>query len=151
MRKYYTMAYCESWRFKMEQDENIQVIQDLYAAFGRGDVPGLLALLDENVDWHINGRPQETPFAGRRQGRAQIAGLFQSVVLSCDILEFGPDEVLIFGDHVLSLGYERVRVKATGREFENNWAHLFTLKDGRIVRLREFSDKAAVAEALRLL
>jgi uncharacterized protein len=59
--------------------------------------------------------------------------------------------VLIFGEHILSLGYERVRVKDTGREFESNWAHLFTLKNGRIVRLREFSDTAAMADALKKL
>jgi ketosteroid isomerase-like protein len=41
----------------MEQEENVQVVQDLYAAFSRGDMPGLLALLDEHVDWHFNGRP----------------------------------------------------------------------------------------------
>ncbi|MFZ0546504.1 MAG: nuclear transport factor 2 family protein [Candidatus Promineifilaceae bacterium] len=133
----------------MEQDDNVQVVQDLYAAFGRGDLPGLLALLDENVDWHFNGRPQDIPFAGRWQGHIRIVDLFRTIDLNCDVLEFGPDEVLIFDNHVLSLGYERVRVKATGREFETNWAHLFTLKDGRVVRLREFYDTAAMANALR--
>jgi hypothetical protein len=133
----------------MEQEENVQVVQDLYAAFSRGDMPGLLALLDEHVDWHFNGRPQDIPFAGHWQGRARMEDFFRTVALSCDILEFGPDEVLIFGDHVLSLGYERVRVKATGREFETHWAHLFTLKNGRVVRLREFSDTAAMADALK--
>jgi ketosteroid isomerase-like protein len=134
----------------MEQDDCVQVVQDLYAAFGRGDMAGMLALLDEDVDWYFNGRPQDIPFAGHWQGHTRMADFFQTVTTTCDILEFGPDEVLIFGNHILSLGYERVRVKTTGREFESNWAHLFTVKEGRIIRLREFYDTAAMVDALKV-
>jgi ketosteroid isomerase-like protein len=40
-----------------------------------------------------------------------------------------------------------VRVRANGREFETDWVHLFTVRDGQIVRLREFYDTAVMAEA----
>lgn len=129
------------------QDENVQVIQDVYTAFGQGNIPGVLDLLDEDVDWTFNGRSEDIPFGGRWQGKAKMMDFFQTVGATCDVLEFGPNEVISFGEHVLSLGHERVRVRATGRVFESDWAHLFQVIDGRVVRLREFYDTAAIAEA----
>jgi hypothetical protein len=127
--------------------EEMQVVQDLYAAFGRGDMPGLLNLLDEMVDWHFNGRPEDIPFGGRWQGRAGMMDFFRAVGETCEVLAFGPDEVIALGEHVLALGHERIRVRATGREFETDWAHLFMVQDGQIVRVREFYDTAVMAKA----
>jgi ketosteroid isomerase-like protein len=133
----------------MNEKNNVQVVQDLYGAFGRGDMPGILELLDEKVDWHFNGRPNDIPFAGQWQGHSEMADFFRTVGETCDVLEFGPNEVLVLDDHVLSLGHERVRVRQTGLEFESNWAHLFSFQDGRIARLREYYDTAAMAEAFK--
>ncbi|GJM42049.1 MAG: hypothetical protein DHS20C20_23310 [Ardenticatenaceae bacterium] len=131
----------------IELDENVQVVQDLYAAFGRGDIPGLLGLLAEDVEWHFNGRPEDIPFGGRWQGHAEMMEFFRTVGETCEVLAFGPNEVIAMGDHVLSLGREHVRVRATGREFETDWAHLFTVQGGEVVRLREYYDTAVMAEA----
>jgi ketosteroid isomerase-like protein len=110
-------------------------------------MPGLLNLLDEQVDWHFNGRPEDIPFGGRWQGRAGMMDFFRAVGETCEVLAFGPDEVIALGEHVLSLGHERIRVRATGREFETDWAHLFMVQDGQIVRVREFYDTAVMAKA----
>jgi hypothetical protein len=40
-------------------------------------------------------------------------------------------------------------VKSTGHIFETDWAHLFTIHDGKISRLQEFYDTATVAAAFR--
>lgn len=128
-------------------EENVQVVQDLYAAFGQGDVPALLGLLAEDVDWHFNGRSQDIPFGGHWQGRSEMMAFFRIVGETCEVLAFGPNEVITLGEHVLALGHERVRVRATGREFETDWAHLFTVRQGQIVRLREFYDTAVMARA----
>jgi ketosteroid isomerase-like protein len=129
------------------QAEAVQVVQDFYAAWGRWDVAALLALLDDEVEWHFNGRPQDIPFAGRWLGQAQMVDFLQTVALSCDVLEFGPHEIIPLGEHILSLGYEQVKVKTTGRTFETDWAHLFTVRHGKVVRLREFCDTAVMARA----
>ncbi len=128
-------------------DENVQVVQDLYAAFGRGDMPGLLGLLAEDVDWYFNGRSEDIPFAGRWQGRDGMMDFFRIVGETCEVFSFGPNEVVALGEHVLLLGHERVRVRATGREYESDWAQLFTVREGAIVRMREFYDTAVIARA----
>lgn len=132
-----------------ENDNPIQVVQELYAAFGQADITAILNLLDEQVDWHFVGRPQDVPFAGQRQGHQQMIDFFVTIDQTCEVLEFGPHEVIPMGDHVLALGHEQVRVKATDHIFETDWAHLFTVRDGKVVRLREFYDTAVMAAAFK--
>lgn len=133
----------------MSEQANLQVVSGLYAAFGRGDMPGILATLDEEVDWLFNGRSSDVPFAGHFHGHAGMLQFFGTVGPLVHIHEFGPTEVHTFGDHVLALGHERVGVRATGKVFETAWIHFFTVKGGKIVRLREYYDTARMAEAFR--
>jgi ketosteroid isomerase-like protein len=56
--------------------ENIGIVQNGYAAFGRGDIPGLLSLLDDNVEWKTPGAA-DLPTAGTRRGRAEVGDFFR--------------------------------------------------------------------------
>ena len=61
--------------------------------------------------------------------------------------QFEPREFVDQGDTVFVLGYELSLVKPTGRTFENEWAHVFTLRDGKIAKFRAFEDTAAQVAA----
>jgi ketosteroid isomerase-like protein len=54
-------------------------------------------------------------------------------------------DFLVKGEMVAALGFEKMRVKSTGKEYQSNWVHLYTLCNGKIVRFEEFIDTAAVA------
>lgn len=133
----------------MNEKNEVAVVQDLYTAFGQGDLPAILAVLDEEVDWFFNGRSSDIPFAGHRQGHQQMIAFFATVAETCEVQAFGPHEMLTCGEYVVSLGSERVLVRATGRVFETEWVHLFTIRNGKIVRLREYYDTAVMAEAFK--
>jgi ketosteroid isomerase-like protein len=46
--------------------DNVQVIRNAYEAFERGDIPAVIALLDENVEWEVTDvLPQGGAFRGR--------------------------------------------------------------------------------------
>ena len=66
-----------------------------------------------------------------------------------EVLEFEPREFIAQGDKVVSLGNYRWRVKDTGREFKSDFVHIFTIRDGKIVRFREHLDTAAAAAAYK--
>ena len=61
--------------------------------------------------------------------------------------QFEPRKFVDQGGTVVVLGYERSLVKPTGRTFENEWAHVFTLRDGKIAKFRAFEDTAAQVAA----
>ena len=132
-----------------EQVENTQVVQDLYAAFGRGDMPSILGLLAEDVDWHFVGQLEDIPFAGQWRGHQEMIDFFSIAAQTCEVLAFGPNEVLSYDDHVISFGHERVKVRDTGQVFESDWVHIFKVRSGKVVQLREFYDTEAVAKAFR--
>ena len=64
-----------------------------------------------------------------------------------DFEQFEPREFVAQGDTVVVVGYERTRVKPTGRTFEQEWAHVYTLRNGKIAKGRFIEDTAAQVAA----
>ena len=130
----------------MSDQTNLDVVQQAYAAFGQGDIPALLEFLTDDVKWTMQG-PSVIPWSGTRHGREGVAEFFSLVGETIEFEQFEPREFLAQGDTVVVLGYERSRVKATGRTFEQEWAHVYTLRNGKIAKGRFIDDTAAQAAA----
>jgi ketosteroid isomerase-like protein len=121
---------------------NAGVVQETYEAVGRGDIPALLDLLTDDVEWTFQG-PSSIPFAGTRRGREGVAEFFSLVGENLEFQEFEPREFVAQGDTVVVLGLERSLVKPTGRAFEQEWAHVYTLRDGKVATFLALEDTAA--------
>jgi ketosteroid isomerase-like protein len=126
---------------------NSKIVMETYAAVGRGDLPALLDLLAEEVVWSLQG-PAEVPFAGIYDGREGVATFFQRVGETLAVEQFEPRTVIAQGDTVVVLGSERSRAHASGRPLVMEWAHVYTISDGRITAFRAFEDTAALVAAL---
>ena len=97
-----------------DHKRNVPIIEKLYEAFRHGDLSSIQSLLDENVDWLFVGPSEELPWAGPRHGRAAtMESFFRIAAEKLEVLEFESRELMEFDDKVLSLGHERMRVKAT--------------------------------------
>lgn len=125
---------------------NVDVVQETYEAVGRGDIPAVLGLLTDNVEWTLQG-PSMIPFAGTRRGRGGVAEFFSLVGKNLEFEQFEPREFVVQGDTVAVLGYERSVIKPTGRTLEQEWTHVYTLRDGKIAKFRAFEDTAALVVA----
>ena len=131
----------------MSDSTNVDVIRRFYGAFGRGDIPAALELLADDVEW-IFRAPSVIPFAGTRRGREGVAEFFSLVGETLEFQQFEPREFVAQGDMVVVLGFERNFIKPTGRTFEQEWAHVYALRDGKIAKHRGFEDTAAYVAAL---
>ena len=132
----------------MSESGNVQVVKDAYAAFMRGDINGVLALVTDNVDWHaVKGAEGAAPHAGARKGRAAVADFFAKLGASTDFSSFEPREFIAQGDQVAVIGDYSATVKGTGRSVTSDWVMVFTVKDGRIARFREWTDSAQLVRA----
>ena len=118
------------------------VVQETYEAVGRGDIPTLLDLLTDDVEWTFQG-PSSIPFAGTRRGREGVAEFFSLVGANIEFQDFEPREFVAQGDTVVVLGFERSLVKHTRRAFEQEWAHVYTLRDGKVAKFLSIEDTAA--------
>ena len=63
--------------------------------------------------------------------------------------EFTPEQFVARDDQVIVFGHERMRTRAGGRVYGTDWVHVFTMRDGKIVGFREYTDTATIVEALR--
>jgi len=121
---------------------NAEVVQETYEAVGRGDVPALLDLLTDDVEWTFQG-PSAIPFAGTRRGREGVAEFFSLVGGNLEFERFEPREFIAQGDTVVVLGFERSLIKPTGRTFGQEWAHVYRLRDGKVAEFLALEDTAA--------
>lgn len=132
----------------MSDSRNVEIIREVYAAFVAGDLELALGRVAPGAVWEGPETPG-VPWGGTRHGREGAASFFAAIDDAAEVELFEPRTFVAQGDAVVVLGFERLRVKATGRTYESHWAHAFTLKDGKIVRYREYADTAAVAAAFR--
>ncbi|HMF56201.1 MAG TPA: nuclear transport factor 2 family protein [Pyrinomonadaceae bacterium] len=130
----------------MSEQDNVQVVQQAYQNFKAGNIEALLGQMSDDVDWQL-AEMENVSFSGRRKGRDGVAQFFSLLAEDQDVLQFEPHEFIAQGDKVAALGQYRWRVKSNGREYGGDWAHVFTIQDGKIKGFHEYMDTAAAAEA----
>src|SRR5947209_16685031 len=130
----------------MSEQQNTNLVQRAYENFKSGDIQAVLGLLSDDVQWQLPGI-EGVPFAGKHHGREQVAQFFSTLAKAQEVREFEPREFVAQGDKVVALGHYAWRVKASGREFESDFAHVFSVREGRIASFKEYTDTAAATAA----
>jgi uncharacterized protein len=126
---------------------NIDLTRRGYEAFARGDLDAVLEFMHPEIEAHD---PPEVPDAAIYRGRDAVrrdweetAGLFEDFSIDVEKSIDRDDEVVVF------LRF-RGRGRDSGAELEAPMAHVWTLHDGKAVRLRQFLDRAEALEAVGL-
>jgi len=132
----------------MNEQQNVRLVQQAYESFGRGDIQGLLNSLSEQVEWRTP-KPEGVPFGGEYRGRDAVGRFFSELNQHEEVKRFEPREFIAQGDRVVAIGFYSSRAKATGRMAESEWVHLFTIRNGKVVKFQEFFDTAAALIAHR--
>jgi uncharacterized protein len=114
---------------------NASIVRQAYDAFSRGDVPAVLAVFDDSIEWYA---PDELPDGGTYRGPAEVARFFQSLPEHYEELRVEVDRVLDAGEQVIAEGHHRGRIGGT--DFAVGFAHVWTLANGKATRFREYND-----------
>ena len=116
---------------------NVQLIESAYAAFGRGDLPAVLAMLADDVEWES---PETLPQGGRFKGRDGVGQFFAGIGAGWSDLALDVESVSDAGtDSVVGV----VQAKGTLRDGGASGygaTHVFTVRDGKVSRFREYTD-----------
>src|SRR5690242_17505741 len=100
--------------------KNIETVQQIYAAYGRGDMAYIRAQLDDDVSWGIESvAAGEVAPHGLRSGKAGVESFFAAWAATADFQSFHPHDYVAAGDHVFNALHYEVRVKATGKTVKN--------------------------------
>ena len=130
----------------MSIERNVQTVKDFFAAIGRGDREGLLALVAEDIEWIVPG--EDWPLAGTHRGHAGLADLLKTASETIET-STEPREFVAQGDRVLVVGFATGKIKATNKTFRDDWVFAITVRNGKLTNIREYIDTQALARASR--
>lgn len=127
-------------------NSNVDIVKGAYEAFGRGDVPAVLEALDKDVIWtDMEGFPTGGTYVG---AGAILNGVFLPLGTEWNSFQANPDEFLESGDRVVALGHYEGTYKATGKGMRVPFAHVWTLRDGKVVKFVQYTDTLLVSKVL---
>ncbi|WP_310379818.1 nuclear transport factor 2 family protein [Flavobacterium sp.] len=132
----------------MTNENNIKTIETLYAAFAVGDIPTVLAALDEKVVWneaegnkYADGNPYIGPQAVLNGVFARIGADYEYFnLVNIELHEMSNNKVLA------TLRYQ-AKLKKNGATYDAQVAHLWTLKDTKAIAFQQYLDTKNVADA----
>ena len=120
--------------------EQVAVVRRAYEGFAKGDIPSVLGLIapqDEWVETDLEAIPTHGTHRGLETGARSV---FAPVPQYFSAFAIVPEQFLEVGDHVVVTGRVRATGKETGRSMNAPFAHVFTVRDGKITKLLNFHD-----------
>ncbi len=124
-----------------------EVVEAFYAALARSDVPAVLALLHDDVEWtEAEGFPY---YSGTWHSPGEVLeNLLKPLARDWDGFSVTSHDTITQGDRVVSLGTYAGTFKANGKKMQADFAHVWTVRIGRIASFVMYADTAKVREAI---
>jgi ketosteroid isomerase-like protein len=121
---------------------NVQTIQNIYEAFGRGDLGFILDQLTDDVDWASCPDSKIAPWHGVRQGKDDVPSFFQALADNLQITEFTPLSFTSNDSDVMVVTRFSAVAPATGKTVTMDIHHWWRFRDGKIYYYRGTEDTA---------
>jgi uncharacterized protein len=124
-------------------------VRDSLDAFGEGGLAAMADFWAADINWRaIEGAPDDV---GEMQGPEALRRYFQDWIDTFDNTSNVPEELVDLGhDRVLAVQRATGTAKASGVTTELRYAVVYTVRDGKISRAREYIDRATAVEAVGL-
>jgi uncharacterized protein len=127
---------------------NIEIVRRGYDAWNRGDMAGVLELVDPSFEWH---EAQEVPGGVHVYTREQFESYLMSLERQWEMFRFETRELREVGDLVVADVLERARGRASGVEVTQPFVHVWTMRNARACRMRAYLDKGDAMRAAGLV
>lgn len=120
--------------------DNAALVEQAYEAFARGDVPAVLALFDDGIEW--SEAEGSTYWTGRPfHGPSEIVeGLFQKIPQDMTDFRITIGRVVGCGDTVLVEGRYSGVWNSSGLAFDLQMAHVWDFRGDKVVRWQQYTD-----------
>ena len=124
----------------------VEIVQAMFGAFGAKDMEGIRRVMHPDIEWIQNaGFP-----GGHWRGVDDVLGnAFTRLRTEWTDWRADITEWLEAGQSVVAIGVYRARHNLTGKAMEAAFAHVYEVRDGRVVRMRQFTDTLMVGRATR--
>jgi ketosteroid isomerase-like protein len=116
--------------------ENVELVRQGYEAFNAGGLDAIVQLLDPNIEW---GTPEQA-MEGGYSGHEGVRRFWSDFTDVFERYRFEPEDFIAVGDRVVVPFRFIATAKATGVEAEERWVNIWTIRDGKAVRLEQYTD-----------
>ncbi len=128
---------------------NVGIVNGMYKSFAAGDVPAVLAAFDANIIWneaenfpYADGNPYKGP-------DAVVNGVFARLGSEWDYWNLVDIQLRnMANDQVLATGRYQAKYKKNGKTIDAQFAHLWTLKEGKVLSFQQYADTKGVADVV---
>jgi ankyrin repeat protein/ketosteroid isomerase-like protein len=129
------------------------VAERWFTALVSGDFPTALDCLADDVEWinyaPVPGYNDDMAWIGTMHGRQAVA---DSLGVFTGLVEVNKEELVrlsVDGENAAGVMHEESVVKATGLSFEIEFIQWLTIRDGKIIRWKSYTDPSEIVRALR--
>jgi uncharacterized protein len=126
--------------------DNVKLIEGVYEAFGRGDIQPLLDVMDENIEWHEAEHTPNWPGGPYIGPQAVLENVIGQIPQDFDGFTIEVKRTVGCGDTVLAECRYHATFKANGKTLDAQVAHVWDLRDGKVVRWQQYADTWHVAD-----
>jgi ketosteroid isomerase-like protein len=118
----------------MSQD-NVELIRRVYDAWNRGDVDSTFEVFDHDIEWVL---PEGGLNSGIYRGHDAVRELLEGYLEAFDLFRQEPEQFFDAPGRVVAFIRTSVRGKGSGAEATVRPAHLWTIREGKVVRMEVF-------------
>jgi uncharacterized protein len=125
----------------MNEQRNVEAVKRIYQLTNAGDLTSVLNMVSDDVELFLFGS-SKVPWAGHWRGRRGTEEFLMAMGKAAEVKDI-PDVVVGAGDLVIAIHRPTLRIRATGRDAAFNVVHVWSFRDGLVIRMKEYADTAA--------
>ena len=130
---------------------NVQAAKDIYAAFGRGDIPAVLDGFDPEIEWReAEGNPYQPDGAAWIGPQMVLDKLFVRLGADWDGFTVTVNALHDSGDHVVMEGRYTGTYEPSGKNIDAQVSHVLRFRDGKLVSFQQYVDTGQLQEVMAI-
>jgi ketosteroid isomerase-like protein len=123
--------------------ESVELVRTFFETYDRGDYHAAAACLAPGVVYEVGHEVTA-------HGPDEVRAMWERWDVAWEEMETVPEEFIDAGDHVVVAVHYAARGRGSGIEYEERLFDVYTVRDGRCVRKREFKRRSDALQAAGL-
>ncbi len=128
--------------------ENVEIVRRAYEVFNRREGESALDLYARDIEWDLSRAMLGTGEVYR--GHEGVRESFRDLLTAFAAIDFEIERYEGFGEQVLATVRERYRGRGSGIEVDRRHFALWTVRAGKVARMRVYRERAEALEAVGL-
>jgi ketosteroid isomerase-like protein len=126
--------------------ENVEVVRRVYDAYLSGAFEAALAVIDPEVEFDVSMRPEGKVY----QGHEGVVEGLRTWTGTWEAYRVDVEEIIDAGEHVIAVERQSGRGKGSGVPLAQQFFAVFTIRDGKVIRMVWLSTREQALEAAGL-